>query len=65
MIGTLERVGSEVENLGQSQWYKGFLPYIKPFRPLLREHDLPFVVAQVQQVACVGKVEEFPSRPLD
>lgn len=30
---------------------------------MLRKDDLPFVVAQVQKIACVGKVEELASRP--
>src|SRR5438132_7165886 len=59
LIRTLERVGTQVEQLGRAQRDQGLHPNLQPMRLLLHEHCLVLVVAQPGEVAVVGPVEEL------
>jgi hypothetical protein len=50
-LGSLERVGAQVEQLGQAQLNQRLGPDIEALRPLLHEHRLPLVVTQAGEVA--------------
>ena len=47
-IRMLERVGTQIEQLRKPQEGEGIRPDVKPMRPLFREHDLVFLVAQIE-----------------
>ncbi len=61
-VGSLERVGPEVEQLGHSQLHHGLTP--DPHgagRPLLQEDELEVVVAKSGDIGVVGDVEDSRS----
>ena len=62
MVGLLERIGAQVEELGQAQRHERLLPDIEAVGALLGEDDLPVVVAQRHQRAVVVEVEELVAR---
>ena len=62
VVGRLERIGAQVEDLRQAQRHERFLPDIEAVRALLGEDDLPLVVAQADQRAVVVEVEELVAR---
>src|SRR5439155_8788927 len=64
VVGTLERVAPQVEDLGDAECHERLLPDIEAMRALLREHELPVVVAQGNYAAVVAPVEEFMPRRL-
>ena len=62
VIGRLEWVGAQVEQLGEAQRHERILPDIQTMRSLLGEDELPLVVAQRHQRAVVVEVEELLAR---
>src|SRR6185436_16731001 len=55
----LERIGTEVEQLRETQRDERILPYGEAFAALLLEHDFPVVVTQPHQRAVIVPVEEL------
>ena len=62
VVGRLEGVGAQVEDLRQTQRHERLLPDVEAVRALLGEDDLPLVVAQRHQRAVVVEVEELVAR---
>ena len=62
VVGALERIGAQVEELRKTQGHERVLPDIQAVRALFREDDLPLVVAQADQRAVVVEVEELLAR---
>ncbi len=54
MVGLLEGISAQVEDLRNAQHDKRFLPDGEAFCPLLGEDELPLVVAQPHQQAAVA-----------
>jgi hypothetical protein len=59
VVGALERIGPQIEQLGHAQSDHRILPNIEAMRALLQEGELPLVVAQPGQPAIVRPVEEL------
>ncbi len=59
VVGALEGIGTQVEELWKAQCYERILPDIEAVCSLLGEDQLPLVVAQCHQRAVVVEVEEF------
>src|ERR1700730_6919993 len=59
VIGQLERVGAEVEELRDAQAHQRVLPDIRAVRPLLQEYDLPAIIVQAGEISVVGPVKIF------
>ena len=49
MVGSLERIGPKVEELGEAQGYKRVFPNVHTVRSLFGEDHLPLVIAQRHQ----------------
>ena len=64
MVGALERVAAQGEQLGQAQLDERLLPDLEAMGALLQEVQLPLVVAQGREPAAVGPVEELLARRL-
>ena len=64
VLGALERVGANVEDLRGAQRHQRLHPDLEPVRLLLHEHRLVLVVAQAGKIAVVGPIEERPPRVL-
>src|SRR6185503_12849753 len=61
LVGSLEWVAPQVEELGHAQRDERFHPDAKTMRALLQEMNLPLLVAQGHQIAIVTPIEEhFP-----
>ena len=61
-VGTLERIGAQVEELRHAQRHERLRPDPqRPLRPLLHEDDLPVVEPEREHVAVVGVVDAFPA----
>src|SRR4029079_8800805 len=59
MLGSLERIGSEVKKGRQAQLDHGLLPDAEAFSLLLHEYSLPLLVAKAGKIAVVRPVEKF------
>src|SRR5208282_5866571 len=59
LFRTLERVGTQIEQLGRAQLNQWLHPNLQAVRLLLQEHRLVLVVAEPGEVAIVGPVEEL------
>ena len=62
MIGDLERIGAQIEQLRHTQRHEGLRPDSEAVGALLLEDDLPLVVAQCDQRTVVVPVEELLAR---
>ncbi len=62
MLGDLERISPQVDELGETQRYQRILPHIETFGPLLHEHKLPAIIAQRGEISVVRPVEVFLAR---
>ena len=60
---SLERIGVEVEQLGNAQLNKRRLPHRKPVSGLLEEHGLPLVVTQRGEFAVICPIKKLATRP--
>src|ERR1700730_8009922 len=61
VLGTLEWIGAQVEQLGRAQRDQRLHPDLKAMRRLFHEHRLVLVVAQAGEIAVIGPVEELAS----
>src|SRR5690349_6523753 len=62
LVAALERIGAQVEKLGEPHFRERLPPYAEPRVAMLFKHDLPFVHADGQQFAIVAPVEEAWTR---
>jgi hypothetical protein len=59
LVRLLERIRTQVEELGEPQCHERLLPDVEAFGALLGKHELPLVVAQADDRAIVAEVEEL------
>ena len=59
VLGALERIGPQVEDLWRAKRHKRLHPDFQPIRLLLQECDLVLVEAQAGEIAIIGPVEEL------
>ena len=59
VIGSFERIGPQVIDLGQPQEYEGILPYRHSVGSLFGKDEFPPVVSQVEEITRVREVEEL------
>ena len=62
VIGLLERIRAQIEDLRHAQRREGLLPNVKAMRTLLLEDNLPVVVTQADERAIIVPVEELVTR---
>ena len=61
MVGLLERIRTEVEDLGYAKWHEWFRPDIEAMRTLLLEDDLPPPVCAALNVSNTLSSEKLPT----
>jgi hypothetical protein len=59
VLGALEGVGTQIEQLRQAQLLQGLRPDVESLGPLFHEHRFPIVVAETGEIAVVGPIEEL------
>ena len=62
VVGGLEWIRAEIEDLREAQGHEGLLPDLEALPPLLGEDDLPLIIPKADQRAVVIGVEELVAR---
>src|SRR5437868_5986707 len=62
VVGGLERIGAQVEELWEAQCHERLLPHVKALRTLFGEDDLVLQIAQRDEGAVIVEIKELLAR---
>ncbi|HEY7318738.1 MAG TPA: hypothetical protein VIE89_14270 [Candidatus Binatia bacterium] len=49
VVSGLKRIGAQIKQLRETQWYQWVLPHVQAVRALFGENNLPLVIAHADQ----------------